>query len=1005
MLPIATEVLELEITPEPARLPRRLRRRARAARRDRRAARAARRGARTRAAPGELAAATVTRRVPRPLPALHGARLRGRDDRALAAVAEGAPDGRRAAPDQQRRRHHQLRDAAHRPAAARLRPRPRRRRAADRARAPATASRWRRSTARRARSTREMVVIEDAEGPTSIAGVMGGARSEVEPDTTRVLMEVATWNGPNIHRTSWALGLRSEASGRFEKGLQPEQCLHAQAVATQLMLELCGARLLARHDRRRRRRAAAPQRSRLREARVRAILGVPRRARAPGRDPAGARLRHRRRPTTGSTSPCRRCAASDVTREIDLIEEVARIDGLERLPATLPARRGAAGRLTHAQRVRRGAEDALVGRGLHEIVGWSFTEPGAARPPAAARRASRCAAWSRSRTRCPRTSRSCARRCSARCSTPPATTSRAGPPTSRSSSPGPSTAARGERAARRRGADEHHALGVLLSGALHAALVARRARRRPTSSPPRRCSRRCSTRFRVELVRSQPARRWPFLHPGRSAAVLVPAARADALGFLGELHPLVAERWDLRAHRRVRDRPRQARRARRPRSSTFAPFGPFPRAAPGHRGHAARRRCAAARGARAPCAHAGGEMLERRARSSTSTRGEQVGEGRRSLALALTLPRRSSARSPTRTSRRCASGSSRRSASSEVSCVADARQPSRRAGAPRVIVAGATGFAGALAAHLLWRHPGFELVGGHGALGGWARRSTSSTRATACRSTIEELDLAALERARRRDRRLPARRRRADRRRAARARRARRRPQRRLPPALAGDLRALVRRAPAARAARATPSTGSPSCTARRSPARRSSPTPAATRPPRVLALAPLARAGLIADVVIDAKQGISGRRARVRRADAPVDGGREHPPLQGRRPPPHAGDRGAAGRARPGCRPARSSSRPPRAARPGRAGELLRDARRARWRAEELRELFADAYADEPFVEVVDDAARHARGARDQLLPHLRRRRRATPARCSCSPRSTTSGRAPPRRRSRTST
>ena len=65
----------------------------------------------------------------------------------------------------------------------------------------------------------------------------------------------------------------------------------------------------------------------------------------------------------------------DVTREVDLIEEVARIDGLERLPATLPARRGAAGRLTHAQRVRRGAEDALVGRGLHEIVGWSFADP------------------------------------------------------------------------------------------------------------------------------------------------------------------------------------------------------------------------------------------------------------------------------------------------------------------------------------------------------------------------------------------------------------------------------------------------------------------------------------------------------------------------------------------------------------------------------------------------------------------------------------------------------
>ena len=47
-----------------------------------------------------------------------------------------------------------------------------------------------------------MVLIEDAEGPTSIAGIMGGARSEVEPTTTRVLMEAANWNGANIHRTS-----------------------------------------------------------------------------------------------------------------------------------------------------------------------------------------------------------------------------------------------------------------------------------------------------------------------------------------------------------------------------------------------------------------------------------------------------------------------------------------------------------------------------------------------------------------------------------------------------------------------------------------------------------------------------------------------------------------------------------------------------------------------------------------------------------------------------------
>ena len=90
----------------------------------------------------------------------------------------------------------------------------------------------------------DMVLIEDAEGPTSIAGVMGGARREVQPSTTRVLMEAANWNGANIHHTSLKLGLRSEASSRFEKQLQPEQAMEAQAVSTQLMIELCGARLV-----------------------------------------------------------------------------------------------------------------------------------------------------------------------------------------------------------------------------------------------------------------------------------------------------------------------------------------------------------------------------------------------------------------------------------------------------------------------------------------------------------------------------------------------------------------------------------------------------------------------------------------------------------------------------------------------------------------------------------------------------------------------------------------
>ncbi|HEY7891270.1 MAG TPA: phenylalanine--tRNA ligase subunit beta [Solirubrobacteraceae bacterium] len=219
----------------------------------------------------------------------------------------------------------------------------------------------------------EMVLIEDADGPTSIAGVMGGERSEVEPSTKRVLMEVANWNGPNIHRTSWSLGLRSEASARFEKDLAPEQCSHAQAVATRLMIELCKARLMpGTID------IADPTVSsppiHLRERRVQAILGMPvpleRQAAILGA--LGFGVAHAADGLEVSVPPERR---NDVSREADLIEEVARIHGLEALPATLPARRGAYGRLSPRQQARRRAVDALVGRGLFEVFGWTFTAP------------------------------------------------------------------------------------------------------------------------------------------------------------------------------------------------------------------------------------------------------------------------------------------------------------------------------------------------------------------------------------------------------------------------------------------------------------------------------------------------------------------------------------------------------------------------------------------------------------------------------------------------------
>ncbi|HEX8206646.1 MAG TPA: phenylalanine--tRNA ligase subunit beta [Solirubrobacteraceae bacterium] len=220
------------------------------------------------------------------------------------------------------------------------------------------------------------IVIDDADGPTSLAGVMGGARSEVADDTTRVLLEVASWHAPTIHHTSTRLGLRSEASARFEKGLSTEQTLEALKVGTKLMVELCGARV-----------APGtidvggpgpePDPLRLRPARVGQLLGleVPVDRQVEILESLGFGV-ERSGDELGVVVPHFR--RMDVTREADLVEEVARIEGLDKLPATLPSRRGASGRLTREQLGKRRAEDALVGRGLHEVVGWSFTEPGIA---------------------------------------------------------------------------------------------------------------------------------------------------------------------------------------------------------------------------------------------------------------------------------------------------------------------------------------------------------------------------------------------------------------------------------------------------------------------------------------------------------------------------------------------------------------------------------------------------------------------------------------------------
>jgi len=217
----------------------------------------------------------------------------------------------------------------------------------------------------------EAALVCDGEGPSGIGGIMGGQISEVAGDTTRVLMEAATWVGPNIMRTSKALPLRTEASARFEKQLHPDLAMAGQRLAARLMVDLCGARLVPGtidvYPN-----PAEPRDVPLRHERMERLLGE----RIPPERVTEIleRLGFEQRGEAWRVPYWR---DADVQREADLIEEVARIHGLDKLPTTLPGRSGAVGRLTPSQRLRRRLEDVLRDRGLDECIAYSFTSPDA----------------------------------------------------------------------------------------------------------------------------------------------------------------------------------------------------------------------------------------------------------------------------------------------------------------------------------------------------------------------------------------------------------------------------------------------------------------------------------------------------------------------------------------------------------------------------------------------------------------------------------------------------
>ncbi len=213
------------------------------------------------------------------------------------------------------------------------------------------------------------LLICDGARPVALGGVMGGLDSEVAAGTSRVLLEAAAFDALTIRRTARRLGLHSEASHRFERGVDPSLPPLAAARAASLLAQLGGGQVAQGavdvypqpHAR-----ATVP----LRVARARALTGVD--LDAAGCSDALTRLGCAIAPgadddTLAVTVPS---ARADLTREVDLIEEVLRLTGYDQVPATLPPLRAAP--VTTADDRPDRARRALAAAGLAEAITFAF---------------------------------------------------------------------------------------------------------------------------------------------------------------------------------------------------------------------------------------------------------------------------------------------------------------------------------------------------------------------------------------------------------------------------------------------------------------------------------------------------------------------------------------------------------------------------------------------------------------------------------------------------------
>jgi len=218
-----------------------------------------------------------------------------------------------------------------------------------------------------------VLVITDLSGPVALAGVMGGTTTEVSDDTTTILLESAHFKPSNIMRTSRGLSLISESSLRFERGIDPNGVVFAADRAAQLMAELAGGKVLKGvidvYPK-----IINPRTLKLRVNRVNRILGTDLSVGEMDKilESLGLDISKSENATLSVLVPTFR---PDLEREIDLIEEIARVYGYNRIQSTLPESSGKQGGLSFSQRVEKRIKSSLIASGFWETINYSFIAP------------------------------------------------------------------------------------------------------------------------------------------------------------------------------------------------------------------------------------------------------------------------------------------------------------------------------------------------------------------------------------------------------------------------------------------------------------------------------------------------------------------------------------------------------------------------------------------------------------------------------------------------------